>query len=56
MPGSSPANATVTVTAGQSSAASFTLLPPSFPRFDMFEDESLWIAPQAPYRRAEAIA
>ena len=56
MPGSSPANATVTVTAGQSSAASFTLLPPSFPRFDMFEDESLWIAPPAPYRRAEAIA
>jgi hypothetical protein len=57
MPGTSAGQASATVTAGQSTIVSFTLVG-SPKRFDGFEDESLLIAPPALYakERLEVIA
>lgn len=57
MPGTSPSVAAVTVTAGQSSIVSFTLVGGP-KRFDVFEDESLLCMPPLPYakKRFEVVA
>jgi hypothetical protein len=57
MPGTSPSVAAVTVTAGQSSIVSFTLVGGP-KRFDVFEDESLLCVPPLPYakQRFEVLA
>jgi hypothetical protein len=57
MPGGSAGRVSATVTAGQTTSVSFTLVGGP-PRFDPFENESLLIAPAAPYakQRFEVIA
>ncbi len=57
MPGGSPDRVSATVTAGQTTSVSVTL-GGGPPRFDAFENESLLIAPPAPYakQRFEVIA
>lgn len=54
MPGTATSSPTVTVTAGQTTTVNFTLAGTP-PRFDVFEDESLLIAPPVLFVREEEV-